>query len=123
MADYLNVTEIWHQARPMAEKALSAVIDEPAHLIVEAVLLIFVLILLCKRSYRIPKAVAPAPLTESVRRRGRRDERSNWKAKKRTFSKRKDFFLKADKFPEQCFGFNGLAHWLDETIVTVKRKL
>lgn len=67
MAEYLNVTLAWETVAPIAEQAWTTLVNEPTHLIVEGVLILFVLLLIFQRSYRIPKAVGPAPLTESVR--------------------------------------------------------
>lgn len=55
------------QAQPLVQQVLTILVNEPAHLIVEGVLLIFVLVLLCKRSYVIPKTVPAAPLNSAVR--------------------------------------------------------
>jgi len=65
--DYFNVTELVQHARPLAEQLVTTLVNEPAHLIVEVVLLIFVLVLLCKRSYLIPKDSSTTPLSASVR--------------------------------------------------------
>lgn len=65
--DMFNVTELVQHARPLAEQVLTTLLNEPAHLIVEAVLFIFVLVLLCKRSYVIPKDASSMPLSEAVR--------------------------------------------------------
>lgn len=65
--DMFNVTQLVQHARPLAEQVLTTLLNEPAHLIVEAVLFIFVLVLLCKRSYVIPKDASSVPLSEAVR--------------------------------------------------------
>lgn len=65
--EYLNATLAWETAVPLAEQMWVTLINEPAHLIVEGVLVVFVLMLLFQRSYRIPKSIGPAPLTDSVR--------------------------------------------------------
>lgn len=65
--EYLNATLAWETVVPFAEQAWDTLIHEPAHLIVEGILAAFVLMLLFQRSYRIPKASGPAPLSDSVR--------------------------------------------------------
>lgn len=65
--EYLNATLAWETAVPLAEQVWVTLINEPAHLIVEGILAVLVLLLIFQRSYRIPKSVGPAPLTESVR--------------------------------------------------------
>lgn len=61
-----HATKALEHVRPLIEQAIYTLLNEPAHLIVEGVLLIFVLYLLLKRSYVIPKNAA-APLTQAVR--------------------------------------------------------
>ena len=65
--DFTQLESLYGQVRPVVERAITALLNEPAHLIVEMVLLVFVLVLLCMRSYRIPKSTNAAPLTASVR--------------------------------------------------------
>ena len=64
--DLLNVTTMWVQARPLVEQAVTTLLNEPLHLIVEACLVIFVFVLIFKSSYVIPKG-AVSPLSEAVR--------------------------------------------------------
>lgn len=69
--DLHNLTQVveqaYHQVQPVVQQVVTILLNEPAHLIVEGVLLIFVLVLLCKRSYVIPKAPNSALLSSSVR--------------------------------------------------------
>lgn len=59
--------ELWIEAlKPKVMEFAMILLNEPAHLIVEGVLLVFVVYLLSKSSYRIPKD-RPSPLTEKVR--------------------------------------------------------
>ena len=65
--DFAQLESLYGQVRPLVERAITTLLNEPAHLIVEMVLLVFVLVLLCRRSYRIPKTTNVAPLTAAVR--------------------------------------------------------